>query len=130
MLLHEVGDAVFWRDKDNFIDQKDATDGITMAAITVGQKYLDRQVYQTIRSEKYRTILDTIAKGVVGISFLKSQIDRKLNNSEKKVFNNFLQKMKCLGVLTTGDKLGEYKFANELFRLYIRFEPILRKNKI
>ncbi|MFH1259560.1 MAG: ATP-binding protein [Elusimicrobiota bacterium] len=129
MLLHEVGDAVYWADNDNIISHDDATIGISFATKNVGEKYLDRQVYKAIKSEKYRTILDKMATSEIGMTFRKEGIETKLNDSEKKVFNNFLQKMKKLGVITSGEKLGEYVFANELFRLYIRFEPILRREK-
>lgn len=127
MLLHELGDAVFWSDKDNFIDKDDATKGIIMAADNVGKKYLDPQLYSAIRSDKYKAILNKIGTSEIRISFQKEEIERKLEESEKKVFHNFLQKMKKLGVLSSGEKLGEYIFANELFRLYMRFEPMLRK---
>ncbi|PIU46378.1 MAG: hypothetical protein COS94_10250 [Candidatus Hydrogenedentes bacterium CG07_land_8_20_14_0_80_42_17] len=129
MLLHEVGDAIFWTDEDNIITEEDAKKGILMAATIVGEKYLDRQVYKAIKSEKYRTILEKIATSEVGMTFQKEKIGKKLNDSEKKVFNNFLQKMKKINVLSSGEKYGEYLFANELFRLYMRFEPIIRKER-
>ena len=43
MLIHEVGDAVYWEDSDSRIDRDDAIKGIFHAAETVGRKYLDRQ---------------------------------------------------------------------------------------
>ncbi len=42
-----------------------------------------------------------------------------LDASECKKFNNFLQKMKTLNVLRSGDIKGEYIFNISLVRLYL-----------
>ncbi len=39
MLMHEVGDAVFWSDTDNQIDSTDAVSGVVEAAEVVGRKF-------------------------------------------------------------------------------------------
>lgn len=119
MLLHEIGDSVFWNDKDWHIDMNDAMSGISEAARRVGEKYLETQVYSAIRSANYHSIIRKMVDGNIGSSFTKTQVEKLLSPDEKKVFHNFLKKMKDLGVLRSGENQGEYHYSNELYRLYI-----------
>jgi len=50
-----------------------------------------------------------------------------LTETEKKKFNNFLQKMKRLQVLRSGDVQGEYIFNVRMVRLYIWLQSSARK---
>lgn len=122
MLLHEVGDAVFWVDTDNRISSEDAVNGIVVAADIVGKKYLDRQVYSAIRSDRYRSILQKLVKPGLEMSFLRKDIAGKLTADEKRVLDNFLTRMKDLCVIRSGSHAGEYIFANNLFRLYMSLQ--------
>jgi energy-coupling factor transporter ATP-binding protein EcfA2 len=123
ILMHEVGDAVFWKDDDGIIDEDDAMGGVLEAAERIGKKYLDPKVYRAIRSERYRSILRKIGEGFT-TSFRKEEIEKKLNKDEKKVFNNFLIKMKELGIIVSDREggRGAYKFVNELYPVYIGME--------
>ena len=49
--------------------------------------------------------------------------------SEKKKFNNFLQEMKSLNVLRSGDVPGEYIFNVRMVRLYIWLQSLEEKNR-
>jgi len=127
VLLHEVGDAVFWEDRDSSIDIRDALFGVGVAAENVGRKYLDRQVYQTIKSKIYRSILTKIAahRRIMSTdeqAIIRKEMLGKMSESEKKNFGNFIQKMKKLGVLKDGEDRGTYVFTNELYGLYIAME--------
>ncbi len=51
--------------------------------------------------------------------FSKKEIIEKLAESEKKTFDNFVQRMKQLGVLKNGEQRGEYEFTNNLFFAYL-----------
>ncbi|MCH8854432.1 MAG: ATP-binding protein, partial [Planctomycetes bacterium] len=62
VLAHEIGDAVFKIDRDGVIDREDALKGIIEAADIVGRKYLEPQVFQLIRSPRYRAILRRFAQ--------------------------------------------------------------------
>ncbi len=123
ILMHEIGDAVFWKSEDEVVDEKDALYGILEAAERVGKKYLDPKVYRTIRSERYRSILRKLGKRPL-FHFKKKEIERDLNESEKKVFHNFLRKMRELGVITQDLEKGRgsYKFVNMLYPVYIWME--------
>lgn len=123
ILMHEIGDAVFLTDEDNIIDLDDVGQGVFSAASRIGKRYLDPQVYRAIRSERYISILRKIGEEF-SLSFQKSEIENKLNDNEKKVFNNFLRKMRELGVIEQDkDKeRGYYKFENELYPIYIYME--------
>ena len=116
-IMHLVGDSAFWCDQDGVIDIADATKAVVDAAHEVGRKYVDQQVYAALQSKDYRAILDEVAEH--GISFKKNEIANKLNDSQKKKFNNFLQKMKRLHVLRAGENRGEYVFNLRMVHLYL-----------
>ncbi|MCI0695892.1 ATP-binding protein [candidate division KSB1 bacterium] len=128
--IHEIGDAVFWIDRDNHIDAKDAYQGALLAAENIGKKYLDPEVYAVIRSAKYKSILRKLARAPMGQIFQRSVVKDYLTVEENKVFDQFLRKMKGLGVIKPGEERGEYLFANELIRLYLSLEGSLTAAKI
>ncbi|MEW5923087.1 MAG: hypothetical protein AB1746_03785 [Candidatus Zixiibacteriota bacterium] len=120
-IMHLIGDAAYWRDKDQIIDDDDAMNAVLIAAEDVGKKYVDQQVYKALRSEAYRKILKKIARLDISpsISFTKEKVVGGLSDSEKRKFNNFLRKMKQLKVLKAGDARGEYVFTMRMVYLYI-----------
>jgi AAA+ ATPase superfamily predicted ATPase len=125
VLLHEVGDAVYWEDSDNCIDKGDAIKGIFHAAENVERKYLDRQVYQTLRSETYHSILRTMGKLPLEAKFRRKELVKEMSDSECRNFDNFRRRMEELGVLAKEEVRGEYRFSNELFRLYVMIEALI-----
>jgi len=124
VLAHEIGDAVFKVDSDDRIDRDDALLGVLAAADVVGRKYLESRVFQEIRSKRYRTILRKIAAEERGETFKCSDILGRLTSGETKVFDNFLKKMKDIGVLRYDKEAGcgAYRFQNLLHHLYFRLE--------
>jgi len=122
MLMHEVGDAVFWQDTDNSIDGGDAARGIFDTAENVGKKYLDPRVYRALRGQSYRSILRRIGKLPLGSSFHRQDVLGMLPDKERKTFDNFLRRIKGMGVIAEGEVRGEYRFVNDLFHLYIQLE--------
>ena len=123
ILMHEIGDAVFWIDTDGVIDEDDAIPGIIEAAERIGKKYLDPKVYNALRSARYRAILRKLGEPP-SRKFKKKDMEERLNEKEKKVFHNFLTRMRELGVIEPDIEggRGAYQFANELYPLYIRIE--------
>lgn len=130
VLLHEVGDAVYWEDSDSCIDRDDAINGIFHAAENVGRKYLDRQVYQTLRSETYHSILRRMGKLPLEAKFRRKELVKEMNDSERRNFDNFRQRMEKLGVLAKEEVRGEYRFSNELFRLYVMIESLMAEEGV
>jgi hypothetical protein len=126
-IMHVIGDAVFWMDQDGGVDAKDARDGILLAAEDVGKKFVDHQVYRALRSEAYHSILTKLAKDKFDLSFHKKTVEKGLSPSEITKFNNFLQRMKKLKVLRSGDVQGEYVFNSRLVRLYILLRSLREK---
>lgn len=122
-IMHIIGDAVFWVDKDDIVDINDADRGIVSAAEEVGRKFVDQQVCKALRSKDYHSILKKLWKGEVGVeslSFSKHTLDEKgFSEIEKRKVNNFLQRMIKLNVLKSGDVRGEYVFTNRLAAVYI-----------
>jgi AAA ATPase-like protein len=131
VLMHEIGDAVYWKNEDEIISQDDVMSGIMYAAERIGQKYLDPKVYRTIRSERYKSILRKLGE-MSGSHFRKKDFESELNNEEKRTFDNFLTKMKQLGVIQSDIEggRGAYKFVNELYPIYITMESRAQRRKL
>ena len=123
-IMHLVGDAAFWIDKDGVIDKNEAFTAVLIAADEVGKKYVDQQVYKALRSSDYRSILKKIGRFAVDGGFKKAAVIKDLTQSEKSKFNNFLQKMKQLRVVRSGQDRGEYIFNMRMVALYIWLESI------
>jgi energy-coupling factor transporter ATP-binding protein EcfA2 len=124
ILMHEIGDATFWMDTDGIINEKDATNGILVAAQKVGEKYLDPKVYRAIRSLRYKSILRKLGEIGIRRTFKRRDVEAKLDASEKKVFHNFLRKLRELGVIEIDVEAerGTYRFVNEIYPVYIWME--------
>lgn len=119
MLIQEIGDAVFWIDRDDQIDVNDGLAGVLSASEIVGEKHIDRQVLNAIRSDKYRSILNKMSQDPpVRINFQKKDVESRLSSNDRKVFNNFLRRLRELGVLYS-DGRGGYRFVNNLYYFYL-----------
>jgi len=123
ILMQEIGDAIYRIDNDRVISEDDALAGCNEAAVAIGEKHLEQRVYRAIQSEGYMSILRKMGrKG--SIWFRKRDMLLELDDSEKRVFDNFLAKMKRLGVIMPFREMGSacYKFANPLYMLYVMLE--------
>lgn len=123
ILMQEIGDAIYRIDNDRVISEDDALAGCNEAAVAIGEKHLEQRVYRAIQSEGYMSILRKMGrKG--SIWFRKRDMLLELDDSEKRVFDNFLTKMKRLGVIMPFREMGSacYKFANPLYMLYVMLE--------
>ncbi len=126
-IMHIVGDEAFWVDQDGVVDQADAWKAVFLGAEEVGRKFVDQQVYKALRSQDYRSILAKIAKlDPSSMSFHKSAVEKDLTESERKKLNNFLQRMKRLKVLRSGDSAGEYVFTMRMVRLYVWLQSAVK----
>ena len=123
--LHEIGDAVFKVDEDGSIDEQDANIGVMLAAQVIGVKYIEPKVLDAIKSDRYRGILKKIADPPQKI-FLKDELRKRLSQTEVKVLDNFLQKMKQLGVLRQPPEAerGIYEFVSELYPVFFWLQSI------
>ncbi|MGH8011872.1 MAG: AAA family ATPase [Candidatus Binataceae bacterium] len=126
VLAHEIGDAVFKVDNDGKIDTSDAVEGVIQAAEIVGRKYLEPQIFHAIRSTHYRSILSKLAvappeSGLL-MRFKRRDLLSSSSTDEKRVLDNFLRRMKELGVIRNEQDggPGAYTFCNRLHYLYFR----------
>ncbi len=119
-IMHLVGDAAYWLDRDGVVTRAEASLAVIRAAEDVGRRYVDQQVYGALRSADYRAILAKIARlDPSELSFTKGDIEAGLTPAQKLKLNNFLQKMKKLKVLRSGHNRGEYVFTSRMVRCYI-----------
>lgn len=132
MLLHEVGDAVFWQDTDSRIDLTDVKNGIMEAARNVGRKHIGTQVSNVFRNKTYSSILLRMGEKLpIGTTFKRQELLKGVPQNEQKNLDNFLKKIKSLGIMKDADVRGEYSFVNPLYHLYLWYEAKeakLRKN--
>ena len=124
VLAHELGDAAFAAATDNSIDYDDAIRAIVNAAEVVGRKHLEPQVYQSIRSKRYRKILRKIAFGPGLVGFTRAEALQRLTKTEIAVLDNFLKRMVDLGALIkdTEEGRGAYRFSSQLYSVYFWLE--------
>lgn len=119
-IMNLIGDNAYWLDQDNVIEKDDAVRAVLSAVDEVGKKYVDQQVYNTLRSKDYHSILKKVGQmNPASDSFNKQVVEKNLTDSEKKKFNNFLQKMKSLKVLRSGQARGDYIFNMRMVQIYI-----------
>jgi len=126
-VMHLIGNAAYWLDRDGRIDKDDAMDAVLMAADEVGKRYVNQQIYAALHSADYHSILAKIGGKDLAMSFMKPDAAKELTETEKKKFNNFLQKMKRLKVLRAGEVKGEYVFNVRMVRFYIWLQSIKKK---
>jgi len=124
MLMHEVGDAVFWQDTDERIDGIDARRGIIEAAKIVGRKYIGPQVSNVFRNKVYSSILMRMGEKLpIGVTFKRQELLKdNAPEKEQKNLDNFLNKVKKLGIMEDAEIRGEYKFVNPLYHLFVWYE--------
>ncbi|HYU30834.1 MAG TPA: ATP-binding protein [Thermoanaerobaculia bacterium] len=121
-LMHLLGDAAYWIAPGATVDADVAVQATWAAAEDVGRKFVDLQVYRALRSQDYRRILKKLARADFDLTFRKFDIAQGLSQEERKKLDNFLQRMKRLGVLAPGEERGEYTFCDRLTRLYLLME--------
>lgn len=131
VLAHEIGDATFQLDADSIITRDEAWEGVTAAADIVGRKYVNPVVYKSLRSRRYRGILRKMAKGFRLERFTRSAVRERLADDEKRAFDNFLRKMKELGVLEEDQEggRGSYRFGTRLHYLFFAMEAADTKDR-
>ena len=124
MLMHEVGDAVFWQNNDSHIDLKDAKQGIVEAARSVGRKYIGAQVGSLFRNKTYSSILLRMGQELpIGATFKRQELLKEdAPEKERQNLDNFLTRVKKLGIMKDGEVRGEYTFVNPLYHLYLWYE--------
>ena len=120
---HEIGDAVWRTARYPSIKDEEVTKGIITAAEMIGRKLLEPQVFNAIRSERYRSILSEIAGERVRLRFTRSEILQRLTGTDRDVLDNFLRRMRKLGALEVDpDVRGGYRFPNYLHASYFYME--------
>ena len=132
-MMQEIGDAVFWQDNDGEIDKNDAVLGVIEAGNRIGLKYLQPVLDQNIRSENYLSLFKKIGKELAAMpnaTFTKQTFSDVLNESESKVFKDFISRAKKLGIieLASSKKQGEYQFTNQLYPMYFMIQTVKDEN--
>jgi hypothetical protein len=130
VLAHEIGDAAFALNTGSRINERDAISAVVAAADIVGRKHLQPKVFHAIRSARYRSILRKLA-GEIGYEFQRRAVLQGLTREEQRVFDNFLRKMRELGVVCPDRDRGPgaYRFTNRLHYIYFAMEGRVAKQR-
>ena len=75
---------------------------------------MEPQVLQFVRKERYRKILRALVSEPNNFASRREDIVKRLGNEEWRVLDNFLQRMRRLGVLVADEGRGAYRFRNLL----------------
>ena len=130
VLAHEIGDAVWKTSQTLKITLDNSAQGLFWAAQNIGVKLLEPQIFNEIRSERYRAILEKMSDimSPANPSFKRADLKNILPENEEKVLDHFLRRMTKLGMLEQDSTVrGRYKFPN---RLYALFVLIISKSKL
>lgn len=124
VFAHEIGDATFNLDTDNRIDEDDALKAIFSAADIIGRKHLEPQVFNAIRSARYRSILRKLSRVPFEVRFQRGEVRKRLSEDEVRVLDNFIRRPNELGVVTRDVEggPGAYRFTNLLHHIYFLME--------
>ncbi len=124
IMMQEIGDATFWEDTDGAISEEDAISGVGRAALNIGRKYMNPSVYNALRSDRYQAIIRKLAVDSIQPSFTRQEVASRLTDEELGVFDNFLRRLRKLGVVEldpTGGR-GSYRYTNQIFPVYMYVE--------
>ena len=126
VLAHEIGDAAFRFASRPIVSERDARRAVVSAANVVGHKYFAPQVFDRVRSPRYRSLLRTIPKAAPTGRFKRAEILRVLSAEERASLDNFLRVMQKLEVLERDPDRGpgHYRFTSNLHFLYLLLQAI------
>ena len=126
VLAHEIGDTAFRVAREAVISERDARNAVVAAAQVVGTKYVAVQVFDWIRSGRYRSLLRKIPQMAAGGTFRRKEVLKRLRPEEGGVLDTFLQEMLRLEVLERVPDAGpgRYRFAVNLHYLDFLAEAV------
>lgn len=126
-VMHIIGSKIYWGTQNSRITTLEAIEGVLRAAEEIGQQFVDEQILNALKSKDYKNILRKLVVHKFDLEFYKQDIEKSLNEAEKKKFHNFLQKMKKLSLLKAGAEKGQYLFSDRLKKIYIHMTFALKK---
>jgi hypothetical protein len=124
-VIHLLGQEVYWADTDKIIDFVDIRLGLDSAVKEFGVKYLEKQVFESIRTPEYLSILNKAAhlvlksKNLPWLAFDRLELDKQLDEDEKKKLRNGLSKLQDKNVIKSLSTKNQFAFASALVWQYI-----------
>lgn len=126
-LAQELGDAVFrlvQGQGGSLVDDDQVIRALLDAAEIIGRKHIGPQVLEAIRGPTYLTSLQKL--GAVGsplrLEFSRAELCEHLDARETKNVDNFLRRMKELGLIVSLPERGTYRFVTHLARVFMWLE--------
>ena len=127
LAMQQIGESVYWNLEHEYIDLNTVNKGIINAGYEIGDKQI-RTKLNKIKSNHYENILIKLGEHEC-IQFKRSKAIKFLNDSEQKVFDDFLKRMKDLNIINSIGKenSGEYEFSNRLYFVYFLIVGKMKK---
>lgn len=116
LIMQQIGDAIFWNLETKVIGEDVTYDGIKDAAQELHNKLLKTSLNK-IKNPQYNKILLKLGENEK-FNFNVSELSNFLNDNEKNILNEFLDKMISIGILENVDDEFE---SYELLILHISF---------
>ena len=134
-----VGDGVFWACDGKKVTKQCIRTGIVEGVRRVGNRYLNEQLFSTMRSKRYKNVLlDPEFIQFENDYFQREDIKKIVDKHEqdkKRAYNitgSFIKKMCKIGVLKPGEEPATWKFKNGFIRVYLginAFAPSLDETR-
>ena len=117
LIMHQIGDSIFWNIDGDCIDENIVYEGIKNAAFNLKNKPL-KNTLKKIKSPHYKNILLKLGKNKL-INFNRNQLEEISNETELNVLDDFIDKMLNLNIIeSVDDDCEEYEFKNILYFTY------------
>ena len=117
LIMQQIGDSVFWNVDNNLVSEEVVYNGIRDAAFELGNKHI-KKILNRIKNPLYKNILLKLGLSEK-IYFAKNEIFDLLSSIEQRVFDDFLDEMVNLNILSVYDeKSGIYEFVNIIYFVY------------
>ena len=123
VMMQEIGDATFWLDSDGKVSASDAKTGVVESAYRVGRKYLEPNLFRTLRSPRYHTIVEKLGSST-SHTFTRQGMLSQLTPDEQRVFDNLLRRLREAGVVEQYPEMGRgaYRYTNQVYPVYMYME--------
>ena len=117
LVMQQIGDSIYWNLEKNCISEKVVYRGIEDAARELKNKPL-KSTLSKVNNPHYNSVLLKVGENKM-FKFCKKDLDLLVDDVERNILDDFLNRMLVLGILEfSDDELEMYEFVNIAFLVY------------
>lgn len=121
VIMHEIGDAIFFKARENLINKRTAISGVNKAAKRLlEKKYIKKDLLDIIIEEKYETLLRKIVN-YISFNFNEAAVSNELSSDEKLLFKEFIEKLSNSKLIEITE-IDNYNFVNTRSLIYMKMK--------